>query len=277
MKTRVLRLYAPSLAGDHTLCYVHTNSAGQTCVNEVPVDITWSTAGADISSDFYGTKMTAVLPRDSVFEDGDFLASKPGGILLKWNEASKVFDVSAPGFLSVSSRMEIWKPIRTAVLTISDKGSRGEREDTAGPELEDLITAQGGSVQDKKIVPDEKNIIAETVKSWCGQGYGLVLTTGGTGLSPRDVTPEALLTIAEKIVPGFGEMMRMKTLQYTERAFLTRSIAVICGNTLVVAFPGSRRGARECFEAIAPALRHGVETLSGWDSECGNTDRHRQG
>ena len=128
---------------------------------------------------------------------------------------------------------------------------------------------------DKKIVPDEKDEIAGAVRSWCEEGYNLVLTTGGTGLSPRDVTPEALLGVADKIVPGFGEMMRMKTLEFTERAFLTRSVAVICNKTLVIAFPGSQRGARQCFEAIVPALRHGIETLAGWDSECGgHSHRH---
>ncbi|HAJ93374.1 MAG TPA: molybdenum cofactor biosynthesis protein [Synergistaceae bacterium] len=165
--------------------------------------------------------------------------------------------------------------MRAAILTVSDKGSRGDRIDTAGPELERLITAQGAFVEDKKIVPDEKEEIAGTVRSWCDEGYDLVLTTGGTGLSPRDVTPEALMGIADKVVPGFGEMMRIKTLEFTERAFLTRSVAVICKNTLVIAFPGSQRGARQCFEAIVPALRHGIETLAGWDSECGgHSHRH---
>ena len=98
----------------------------------------------------------------------------------------------------------------------------------------------------KMIVPDERDVIARTLKEWCGEGFDLILTTGGTGLSQRDVTPEALMDIAEKTVPGFGEMMRMRTLKYTERAFLTRSLAVICGKTLVIAFPGSRRGAAQC-------------------------------
>lgn len=267
---RILRLFAPSLIGDHTLCYVHSNSAGESCVNEAPIDIVYESAGVDLVSENYSDKMTIVLPREAAFDDGDFLAAGKGEVLLKWNAASHKFEVSAPGFLSVSLQVNIWRPIKTAILTVSDKGSRGERIDTAGPELERLAAAQGSVVKDKKIVPDEKKAIADAVKSWCSEGYDLVLTTGGTGLSPRDITPEALLEIADKIVPGFGETMRMKTLQYTERAFLTRSVAVVCKNTLVIAFPGSQRGARQCFESIAPALRHGVETLAGWDSECGN-------
>ncbi|MDD4160116.1 MAG: MogA/MoaB family molybdenum cofactor biosynthesis protein [Synergistaceae bacterium] len=266
---RILRLYAPSLIGDHTLCYVHVNSAGESCVNEVPIDITYAPAGTDLTSEYHSDKMTIVLPGDSAPEDGDFIAMGKGDTLIRWNGSSRKFKVCVSGFLSVSSQASIWRPIKTAILTVSDKGSRGERIDTAGPELERLITAHGGVVEDKKIVPDEINAIADMVGSWRDQRYDLVLTTGGTGLSPRDVTPEALMGIADKVVPGFGEMMRMKTLEYTERAFLTRSVAVICSKTLVIAFPGSQRGARQCFEAIAPALRHGVETLKGWDSECG--------
>ncbi len=272
---RILRLYAPSLIGDHTLCYVHSNVSGRSCINEVPADITYACAGDDISSDYHSDKMTIVLPPGSRLEDGDFLAVGSGETLLRWNGREGRFAVFTPGFLSVSSQISVWKTIRTAVLTISDKGSKGERIDTAGPELERLITAQGGEIGDRKIVPDEQEAIAAAVRAWCEEDYGLILTTGGTGLSPRDVTPEALAGIAEKIVPGFGEMMRMKTLQYTERAFLTRSVAVIRGRTLIIAFPGSLKGVRQCFEAVAPALRHGVETLAGWDSECGShTHRH---
>ncbi|HPX03491.1 MAG TPA: MogA/MoaB family molybdenum cofactor biosynthesis protein [Synergistaceae bacterium] len=266
---RALRLYAPSLTGDHTLCYIHADSAGESCVNEVRTKITYAEAGTDLLTDHYSDKMTIVLPCGTGLGDGDFLAVEDGDLLLRWEEASGRFKVVKPGFLSVSARVSVWKTIRTAILTVSDKGSRGEREDTAGPELERLVTGLGGVVSGKMIVPDERDVIARTLKEWCGEGFDLILTTGGTGLSQRDVTPEALMDIAEKTVPGFGEMMRMRTLKYTERAFLTRSLAVICGKTLVIAFPGSRRGAAQCFEAIAPALRHGVEILAGWDAECG--------
>ena len=266
---RILRLYAPSQTGDFTLCYAHANSAGESHINEVPIDITYACAGDDIPQNELSPRMTIVLPKGTLLRDGDFLSAGRGETLLRWNASMQKFVVCAPGFLSVSSPVSIWKAIKTAILTVSDKGSKGERIDTAGPELERLITAHGGVVEDRIIVPDEKDQIAESVRCWCEEGFDLVLTTGGTGLSARDVTPEALIGIAEKIVPGFGEMMRMETLKYTERAFLTRSVAVICKKTLIIAFPGSQRGARQCFEAIAPALRHGVETLAGWDSECG--------
>lgn len=272
---RILRLFAPSLIGDHTLCYVHVNSAEQSCINEVPIEITYESAGIDITSENYSDKMTIVLPPNQTLSDGDFLAIGNGETLFRWNVSRHNFEVHTAGFLSVSSQASIWKPIKTAVLTVSDKGSKGDRIDTAGPELERLIAAQGALVEDKKIVPDEKEAIINAIKQWCDEGFNLVLTTGGTGLSSRDITPEALMGIADKIVPGFGEVMRMKTLVYTERAFLTRSVAVICKNTLVIAFPGSQRGARQCFEAVAPALRHGVETLAEWDSECGaHSQRH---
>jgi len=270
---RLLRLFAPSLIGDHTLCYVHCNASGDSCINEVPINIRFALAGEDISSDEYVNAMTLVLPTGAVVNDGDFLSVGKGDSLLRWDADSERFDVLKAGFLSVSAHAEVWRPIRTAVLTISDKGSRNERVDTAGPELERLVADLGGVVGDRRIVPDEAAVIAETVKEWCSQGYNLILTTGGTGLSVRDVTPEALMSVAEKVVPGFGEVMRMQTLIHTPRAFLTRSVAVIRGKTLVIAFPGSQRGAKQCFEVIAAALRHGVETLAGWDGECGGISR----
>lgn len=267
---RILRLFAPSLIGDHTLCYVHTNSLGQSCINEVPLKIKYALAGDDLSAVDSADAMTLVLPTGTTLGNCDFLAVGEGETLLRLNETEQQFDVITAGFLSVSAAVQIWRPLRTAILTVSDKGSRGERIDTAGPELERLITALGGTVEDRKIVPDEFDVIADCVKKWSDQGYNLVLTTGGTGLSPRDITPEALMSIADKVVPGFGEMMRMQTLVDTPRAFLTRSLAVIRNKTLVIAFPGSQRGARQCFESVSAALRHGAETLSGWDSECGN-------
>jgi molybdenum cofactor synthesis domain-containing protein len=266
---RILRLYAPSLIGDHTLCYAHSNAAGESCINEVPIKIKFAFAGDSLSADAASKAMTIFLPAGTEINDGDFLAVGEGDSLLRWDARIQRFIVLKAGFLSVSAHAQIWHPIRTAVLTVSDKGSRGERIDTAGPELERLAASLGAVVEDKKIVPDDTGAISEAVKTWCDEGYNLILTTGGTGLSPRDVTPEALISVAEKIVPGFGEAMRMRTLVHTPRAFLTRSVAVIRNRTLIIAFPGSQRGARQCFEAVSQALRHGVETLAGWDGECG--------
>ena len=273
-RMRIHRLYAPSLIGDHTLCYVHKNAAGQSCVNEVPIAVRYSCCGETLTDDNAIQSMTIVLPPNTLINGGDFLAVGDSDLLLRWRASDASFEVIKNGFMSVSAKFEVLRAMTVGVLTVSDKGSRGERTDTAGPELESLIAALGGSVCERKIIPDDKDEIIAAVKNWVHKGYNLVLTTGGTGLSPRDVTPEALLSIAEKEVPGFGEMMRIKTLVHTPRAFLTRSVAVIIGKTLVVAFPGSQRGVRQCFEAISPALRHGVETLSGWDSECGSHSGH---
>ena len=270
---RILRLYAPSLIGDHTLCYIHRNSAGKSCVNEVPIRISYSCAGEDLP-DEAAKSMTIVLPQGTTFAEGDFLSVNNGDALLSWNEEIKSFDIIKNGFFSVSAHAEKWHPLTAGVLTVSDKGSRNERVDTAGPELEEHITALGSVVKYRKIVPDDKELIAQTVLEWASEGCSVILTTGGTGLSPRDVTPEALLSIADKVVPGFGEMMRMKTLAYTPRAFLTRGIAVIVKSSLVIAFPGSRRGAKQFIEAIEQGLRHGAETLLGLDGECGNEHKH---
>ncbi len=265
---RILRLYAPSLMGDHTLCYIGTNRRGKVCVNDVAITALWARAGEAIDGEANSAALTIVLPQEATVTEGDFLSvGENNQTLLRWQDGS--FRVCRAGFLGVSKRAEIWRPVRTAVLTVSDKGSRGEREDTAGPALEHLAFLRGCVTEERKIVPDDPDAIREAVLSWAKAGINLVLTTGGTGLSPRDNTPEALLSIADKVVPGFGEMMRIETLKYTPRSFLTRSVAVITGGALVVAFPGSRRGAEQCFEATAGGLRHAVETLTGASTECG--------
>ena len=268
---RILRLYAPSLIGDHTLCYVHSNASGETCINEVPIKIRLAHCGEPLEDETAMASMNIVLPKEAAPNDGDFMSLEDDGGLLRWSESDACFSVASRGFLSVSSHVAFWRPIKAAVLTISDKGSKGEREDTAGPELAQLALDRGIEVLESKVVPDDKDMIAKTVTEWSGKGYNLEMTTGGTGLSERDVTPEALLSVADKVVPGFGEMMRIQTLAYTPRSFLTRGIAVIKDKTLVVAFPGSCRAVRECFEAVAHGLRHGVETLAGWEGECGRS------
>jgi molybdenum cofactor synthesis domain-containing protein len=153
--------------------------------------------------------------------------------------------------------------IRAAVLTVSDRGSRGEREDTAGPALRGLLEAlEGVEVVERDIVPDERETIAARLRQWA-PSVDLILTTGGTGLSDRDVTPEALSEVADRVVPGLGELMRAESLKHTPNAPLSRALAVTLGRCLIAALPGSERGARQCFEAIRPSLRHAVDTLQG--------------
>lgn len=273
---RILRLYWPATFGDHTLCYVDQDGEGRVYINDVAAKLRFAHAGEKLSENDAEDVLTIVLPQGAKIQNGEFLAVNGGEALLRWDDKKREFDVVTSGFLGVSAPVEIWRPIKTAVLTVSDKGSRGERVDTAGPELERLVAHLGGVVEERKIVPDEMQAIQDAVKAWCSDGYDLILTTGGTGLSVRDVTPEALLAIADKTVPGFGEMMRMETFAYTPRAFLTRGVAIVREKTLVIAFPGSLRGASQCFSVIAEGLRHGVETLAGWDAECGEHKRHHK-
>lgn len=167
-----------------------------------------------------------------------------------------------------SPHLRIPSRIKAAVLTVSDKGYKGEREDTAGPALCSLLSEWGAEVVDKALVPDEKPQIIRALQKWLETGkIQLILTTGGTGLSSRDVTPDALLGITERIVPGIGELMRSASLHHTPNAALSRGIAVTSGSSLIVAMPGSRRGAIQCFEAIRSCLEHAVEILNNWSNE----------
>ena len=150
------------------------------------------------------------------------------------------------------------------VLTISDKGSQGEREDTSGPALAALLGQHGFEVIATAIVPDEREQIAAQLRTWADNDHlELVLTTGGTGLAPRDVTPEATLDVAERQVPGFAELMRAESRKKTRLADVSRAVVVTRGRTLIVNLPGSERGAVENLEAILPILPHAVEVASG--------------
>jgi molybdopterin adenylyltransferase len=153
---------------------------------------------------------------------------------------------------------------RVGVLTVSDRSARGERPDGSGPALIELVReALGFHIAEYAIVPDERPQIAETLRRWADDlGLDLILTTGGTGFAPRDVTPEATLAVVERPTPGLTEAMRAASLAVTPHAMLSRAAAGIRGRTLIVNLPGSPKAARENLLTIAPALRHGLELLA---------------
>jgi len=155
------------------------------------------------------------------------------------------------------------------ILTISDKGAKGERQDESGQTIQKCLDALGIAWVKYDVVPDEKEIISDRLKEWAdGDGIDIILTTGGTGLSPRDVTPDATASILDKAVPGITEAMRMESLKKTPMAMLSRAVAGTRKRTLIINLPGSPKAVAECLEVISPALPHAVETLRGEASEC---------
>jgi len=155
-------------------------------------------------------------------------------------------------------------PILVGIITVSDKGARGERVDTAGPALAGLCRSRDWSVLESAIVPDERDEIAALLRLWAdADRLDLILTTGGTGLALRDVTPEATLDVVDRQVPGLGEVMRETGRKSTPTAALSRSIVGTRGRTLIVNLPGSEPGARESLEAVIDLIPHAIELLRG--------------
>ncbi len=152
--------------------------------------------------------------------------------------------------------------MKAAVLTVSDGVNAGVREDTSGDVLEELLREEGYSVA-RTVVPDDADVIAAAIGSFGDSGVALVLTTGGTGFAPRDVTPEATRAVIDREAPGIAEAIRADALARTPHALLSRGIAGLRGATLVVNFPGSPGGCRDGFEVVRPALRHGLELAAG--------------
>ncbi len=150
------------------------------------------------------------------------------------------------------------------VLTVSDKGWRGQRYDKSGETIKDRLSPTDSHVVKYEIVPDEVDIIAGKLAEWADEGsVDVILTTGGTGLSQRDVTPEATLSIVDKVVPGFGEAMRTETSKITPLAILSRATAGIRGKCLIINLPGSPKAVRECLEVVLPVIPHAVEIIKG--------------
>ena len=154
------------------------------------------------------------------------------------------------------------------VITVSDRSARGERPDGSGPVLKALLEEAGYQVVDCIIVPDEMEEIAQALRQGAEEDVALILTTGGTGFAPRDVTPEATLSVVERLTPGIPEAMRAASLRITPRAMLSRSAAGILKRTLIVNLPGSPKAAKENLEAVLPALDHGLLMLRGAPADC---------
>jgi len=162
------------------------------------------------------------------------------------------------------------KMFTVGILTISDKGSRGERQDKSGEAIREIISSMDVRIVNYDIVPDEKELIIEKLVKWVDEDdLDVLITTGGTGLTPRDVTPEATLAVVDRVVPGFAEAMRAESLKKTPMAMLSRAVAGTRGKCLIINLPGSPRAVCECLEVILPALPHAVETIKGQAGECG--------
>jgi molybdopterin adenylyltransferase len=157
--------------------------------------------------------------------------------------------------------------ITVAVLTMSDRGSKGEREDLSGPIIEDMIKAIGAEVKYFEILPDEKELIKEKLIEYSKKA-DLILTTGGTGLAPRDVTPEATLDVLDKQVPGLAEAMRSEGLKKTSRSMLSRAVAGVKGRSLIINLPGSPKAVKENLAVILDVIPHAIEKIKGDPSEC---------
>lgn len=152
---------------------------------------------------------------------------------------------------------------KASVITVSDRAYSGDYTDRSGPAVKELLQANGYQVEEPIIIPDEKNNIIETLLAQCEKAINLIITTGGTGFSKRDVTPEATREVIERETPGIAEYMRMKSAEITPHAILSRGIAGLRGDSLIINLPGSPKAATENLGFILPAIRHGLDMLSG--------------
>ena len=165
---------------------------------------------------------------------------------------------------------------KASVITVSDKGFRGEREDTAGPLAAEMLKEAGYAMIGVWIVPDEQELIERELRRHADElGSSLILTSGGTGFSKRDVTPEATIAVCERLAPGIPEAMRAYCLKITNRAMLSRAVAGLYHDSLIVNLPGSPKAVRENLEPVLPALEHGLQMLLGTKNECASKPKTR--
>lgn len=158
--------------------------------------------------------------------------------------------------------------IKVGIITVSDRASAGEYDDLGGPEVRKEAESYGWTVLSESVVPDDKAEIQRAIRECIAKECGLVLTTGGTGVAPRDVTPEAIREISDRELPGFGEQMRMESLKLTPNAILSRNLAATVGPTLVISLPGKPKGAVECLGFVKGAIPHCVKVVQGVPTSC---------
>jgi len=170
----------------------------------------------------------------------------------------------------MTDKHAITPPVRIAVLTASDRSARGERDDLSGKVITEIAAEQGWEVAHYGIVPDDRSLLKNELQRLADEvRVSLILTTGGTGLAPRDFTPEATLDVIDKEVPGLAEAMRYVSMKKTPHAMLSRAVSGLRGETLIVNLPGSPKAVRECLEVITPAIPHAAELLRGAVADCG--------
>jgi molybdopterin adenylyltransferase len=158
--------------------------------------------------------------------------------------------------------------ITVGIITVSDRASQGEYEDLGGPALKQVAVQSGWDVLAEAVVPDDLTRVQETIRSFSEQGCGLVLTTGGTGIAERDITPEAIRGLMRLELPGFGEVMRAESMKITTNAILSRNLAAVVGRSLVIALPGKPTGAVECLGFVMGAIPHGVALAQRVPTSC---------
>jgi molybdopterin adenylyltransferase len=162
--------------------------------------------------------------------------------------------------------------IKIAIITVSDKGAAGEREDLSGPQISAIVESHGATVIGYEVIPDEQYTIEERLVHFADfADADVIFTTGGTGFAQRDVTPEATLSVVERLAPGFVEAIRAESLKITPRAMLSRAVSGIRGSCIIINLPGSPKAVRESIEVVLPSLSHGVSILKGQSSECAST------
>ena len=195
-----------------------------------------------------------IMPREGVFA-----TVEQGGVL-------------KPGMAITAALPKADAPLRAAVITLSDKGSVGQRVDTAGPRATELLAEAGYDIVEQVLLPDVQGKIEHELKRLAdSRQVDLIITTGGTGMAPRDVTPEATLAVATRLVPGIAEAIRAGSLAITKRAMLSRGVSVLRNTTLIVNLPGSKKAVEEALEIVLPTLEHGIRLAKGTDGECGRT------